>query len=404
MMRIRRLIAAEQRGQRGRLAVAGLSAAVLSVASVLLLGLSGWFITGAALAGLGGASAALAFNVLLPSAGIRLLAILRTGCRYAERLTGHDAAFRALAHLRPLLYRALAAAPPSHALALSAGEAVARIVQDVDEIEARFVRRSAAWGAAASGFGGAALLLLAGPWAAAGAAAILLALVAGAHGLAAALHKLGRAVPQANGLLKDEFASLAVAAPELCAYGLEAWAADRIDARAEALLTAQRRVTAAAGWLDLLLAVATGLVAMLALALSRGALPVAALSALGAVMMIDGAAPYLRGLQRQGHLAAAEERLDMMLQPPPARAAPRSCSSTPTITLSGAALPRRHRHHRPLRLRQDHADRTNAGIAGRRARPGAAGRDRHHGCGPGSAPRLLRLCPARRGPPRRHRA
>jgi ATP-binding cassette subfamily C protein CydC len=56
MTRIRQLVAAERRGQRGRLAIAGFSASVLSIASVLLLGLSGWFIAGAAMAGLGAAA------------------------------------------------------------------------------------------------------------------------------------------------------------------------------------------------------------------------------------------------------------------------------------------------------------------------------------------------------------
>jgi ATP-binding cassette subfamily C protein CydC len=104
------------------------------------------------------------------------------------------------------------------------------------------------------------------------------------------------------------------------------------------LLTAQRRVTAAHGWFDMLLATAAGLAAMLALLLARGPLPMAALAALGAVMMIDGAAPYLRGLQRQGNLAAAEERLDMMLQAPPSPPTARLHRPAPTLTLSGITL------------------------------------------------------------------
>ena len=59
---------------------------------MLLLGISGWFIRAAALAGAAGTTAAVAFNTLLPSACIRLLAIVRTGCRYSERLSGHEAA------------------------------------------------------------------------------------------------------------------------------------------------------------------------------------------------------------------------------------------------------------------------------------------------------------------------
>ena len=113
---LRAILGAECRRQRPRLLLAGFLAALVAAASVTLLGLSGWFITAAALAGLGGPAVAQGFNYMLPSAAIRLLAILRTGGRYGERLVGHDAALRALARLRPALFRALAASPPALSL------------------------------------------------------------------------------------------------------------------------------------------------------------------------------------------------------------------------------------------------------------------------------------------------
>ncbi len=333
---LRRLITAERRRQRGRLLVAGLSAACVAAASVLLLGISGWFITGAALAGAAGVVAASAFNYMLPSAFIRLLAILRTGCRYSERLVGHDAALHALARIRPALYQALAAAPPAEALAISAGDAAARMVQDVDEIEAHFVRRSTVWSAVAACGTGVALLLLVGAAATAGVVAVLAATLFAARRLAAAMEARGRAVPDANGRLKQDFAMLASAAPELRAYGLEDWAAERIADRAQTLVAAQERVTAAGGWFELLQACAAGLAAMLALGMAHAApLPMAALATLGAVMMIDGAASYMRGLQRRGTLLAAEARLDAMLAPAdaPAGASIAAMTEPPAIAL-----------------------------------------------------------------------
>ena len=89
---------------------------VAASSAVLLLGISGWFITGAAIAGAAGLGAAQAFNFLLPSAGIRLMAILRTGFRYLERVGSHEAALRALANIRPALFAALVAAPPQESL------------------------------------------------------------------------------------------------------------------------------------------------------------------------------------------------------------------------------------------------------------------------------------------------
>ena len=52
-----------------------------------------------------GSAAAHAFNYMMPSAIIRLLSIVRTGARYAERVSGHEAALKALAALRPQLFK-----------------------------------------------------------------------------------------------------------------------------------------------------------------------------------------------------------------------------------------------------------------------------------------------------------
>ena len=72
------LLAAEPR----RLALGAGLAALTVLMGMGLLGLSGWFITATALAGLHAASA-IVFDVFMPSAGIRLLALGRTGSRSA---------------------------------------------------------------------------------------------------------------------------------------------------------------------------------------------------------------------------------------------------------------------------------------------------------------------------------
>ncbi|MBP0587907.1 hypothetical protein J8J22_22880, partial [Mycobacterium tuberculosis] len=71
---------------------------------IALLGLSGWFITATAMAGLSSATA-FAFDVFAPSAGIRFLALARTAARYGERLTTHEATLGVLAGLRETLFR-----------------------------------------------------------------------------------------------------------------------------------------------------------------------------------------------------------------------------------------------------------------------------------------------------------
>ncbi|MGN1056048.1 MAG: ABC transporter ATP-binding protein, partial [Comamonas sp.] len=75
----------------------GAAMAMLTVVmGMALLGLSGWFIAATAIAGLVPATA-LVFDVFMPSAGIRLLAMGRTASRYGERLVTHDATLAVLA-------------------------------------------------------------------------------------------------------------------------------------------------------------------------------------------------------------------------------------------------------------------------------------------------------------------
>lgn len=339
-MSLATLIAAERRAQRRLLLRASLFAALVAAASVVLLGLSGWFITAAAIAGAAGPAVALAFNYMLPSAGIRLLAIVRTGARYGERLASHEAAFGALARIRPALYRALAAAPVHRSMALGTGEATARLVDDVGAIETRFVRLSAPWGIAAAIGAGGCLAILGGiPAALATLSCAAATLVIGTL-LSRRMDAPGRAVQQAAGALREEVARLVDAAPELRCFGLEDWAADRITVEARALGQAQRRHTEAAGWFEWLHAGGIGLAAASALFLAAPAgAPIAAMAGLAAAMTIDGLGPLLRALVEQGRVREAEVRLDAILEGASAQIAPAPAPTpalvaTPTLTLA----------------------------------------------------------------------
>ncbi|WBO21104.1 amino acid ABC transporter ATP-binding/permease protein [Sphingomonas abietis] len=332
------LIVAEQRAQRPMLLRAAAMAGLVAAASVLLLGLSGWFITAAALAGSAGIVAAQGFNYMLPSATIRLLAIVRTGARYGERLASHHAAFAALARIRPALFRAIAGSPVADALALGTGEATARMVGDVDAIEARFVRLSTPWGAAAALVAGLCLALIGGwqPAVATGLCALLL-LVAGDR-LSRRLGAPARDVQTSTGALKQEVAMLLDATAELRCFGLEGWAEARIAAASRIATEAQRRQARVSGWFELLHAGALGLAAASALILSIPAgAPIAALAALAAAMTIDGAAPLLRAAAERGRLIEAEARLAPIFATAAATARPASFSflDAPDIALPG---------------------------------------------------------------------
>ncbi len=317
MTAIDMFLANERRRQRRGLWRASEFAAVVAIASVVLLGLSGWFITAAAMAGVAGTTAAYAFNYMLPSAGIRLLAILRTAGRYGERLASHEAAFGALARIRPALFIRLARGPVAQALALTPGEATARIVQDVSAVEAQFVRLSAAPGAIAALASGMVLCVLGGPWSVVALMVCLSGLLAIAGVLARRLDAPGREVQRASGALKDAFAGMADAAAELRCYGIEAQALATVDACSLRLAEAQRAQACVVGWFEFIQAVALGAagLAVLLIAAPAGA-AIAALCALAAVMTIDGAAPVLRGLAQQSAVREAKTRLDDLLAGP----------------------------------------------------------------------------------------
>lgn len=327
------LVAAERHTQRALLWRAALYAGLVAAASVVLLGLSGWFITAAAFAGTAGTLAAQAFNYMLPSAGIRLLAIVRPGARYGERLASHEAAFGALARIRPLLFRAIATAPVARALALSTGEATARMIGDVDSIENRFVRLSAPWSVAAALASGLCLTVLGGPRAALSTATCLVALLLVAQLLSRRLEAPGRAIQIAAGALRETFAETIEAAPELRCFGLESWAADRIDERSRTLAAAQRAQAGVAGWFELTQALSIALAASTAalFAATSGA-QIAALAALAAAMTLDGAAPVLRSQIDRGRVREAAARLGTLLTPvPPERAAATILCDAPAL-------------------------------------------------------------------------
>ena len=93
---LRAVLAASSR----RMILGAALAALTVLAGMGLLGLSGWFIAATAIAGLQVISA-LTFDVFMPSAGIRLLALGRTAARYGERLITHDATLAAIAERNP---------------------------------------------------------------------------------------------------------------------------------------------------------------------------------------------------------------------------------------------------------------------------------------------------------------
>lgn len=108
-------------------------------AAVGLFSLSGWFITATAAAGLTLTNAQL-FNFFYPSIGVRLFAIIRTVCRYGERITSHDATFRILESLRSWFYKTLEPLAPGCLMPYRSGDILNRIVEDIEALDNLYLR------------------------------------------------------------------------------------------------------------------------------------------------------------------------------------------------------------------------------------------------------------------------
>lgn len=136
LKRVVYLFIAERR--RGLL-IGALMSALTVLAGIALLGLSGWFITAASIAGLSVATA-VTFDVFAPSAGIRLLAIGRTFSRYGERMTTHDATLSVLAALRERLFRGWAKDGAARNLAARPSKLLFRLTADIDALDGLYLR------------------------------------------------------------------------------------------------------------------------------------------------------------------------------------------------------------------------------------------------------------------------
>lgn len=285
-------------------------ATIAGLAAILLLALSGWFLTGAAIAGASGAAAVAAFNYLIPSAAIRGLAILRTGGRYGERLLSHQAALTAMADLRGRLFGKLAAQDGRTAPDLAGGDASARLIGDIEALEDLVVRRPSRPASLAAAAFAVALVALAG-WKAALALALLLAALPPLLTLAARRLTAGPAAEaaEAMGALRTAFVDYAAARPEIIAYGLAPRVAETIADLARPLDRARAALARGDGAVAGLLAGYGTLAAALVFALAEGGAPIRALALLAAAASVEAMAAFARTALRQASVEQGLGRL-----------------------------------------------------------------------------------------------
>ena len=301
-------IVALWRGHAGWL-LAGLAMSLLTVAAGVGLATAAG---GLALRPLGaGEAAGFAALLLLPGV-VRGLGIARVVSRYADRMLTHAATFRVLTALRIWLFRGLAMRSSGGLGFMRSGDALGRLVGDVDAVDGLYSR------IVVPGF--AAVLLL----------PVLVGVLAPAHGgmamlvgvlfLMAAIVlpwtaarstlEAGSSLAAAAGGLRSAALDALDGMREIRAYGAEGRMLASIQAREAALFQAQRLVARRASWAQAAAFVCSQ-AALLAVLLTPGNTPAMMITGLFLTLAsfeIVGGMPRAGALA--GHAAGAAARID----------------------------------------------------------------------------------------------
>lgn len=294
-----------------------LAALVLSVVTVAagtgLLGVSGWFLTGAALAGAGSV-----FNLFVPSALVRAFSFIRIGARYAERVVGHSATLRLLADLRGTVFRSLMQLSPRQLARYRGGDLVARLTGDVDALDTVFLFVAAP--VATALLAGAVLALVVGWWLPAAGLAVALALltvcVLVPLLLVRASRRPGAALQESAAGLRSAVLDAVEGHADILAMHASAPAQQRFDqlcGHAARARQGQARIAAAGQWL---LQAAAGAAMMAVLWVGLAGLPEGRVSGpllaglvLATIGIFEVAGPVMRGVSKLGAAQAAAARI-----------------------------------------------------------------------------------------------
>jgi len=285
---------------RWRIVARGLALGLLAAAAgVALLAGSGALIDRAALRpGLGAIAGLLA--------AVEVVAVLRAPLRYAEQLSTHDAAFRALAGWRAWLFDRLEPLAPGGLWGWRSGDVANRAIEDVDSLQDLYLRGLTPL-VVALGVSALAVVIVSLLLPAAGlvlGASLLLALIGAPLLALAGRQRVDERSGRAD--LSADVVDLVQGAHELLAFGRVDAALERIDAEGRALEgQAKRRALASAAASALTLACLGGaVVGTLAFAVAAVRrhqlegimLAVLPLTALGAFEPVRGAAAAALGL------------------------------------------------------------------------------------------------------------
>ena len=285
-------------------------------AGIGLLGVSGWFLTAAALT-----TAGVAFDLFVPSAGVRGLSFVRILSRYGERLAGHDATLRLLSDIRRWVFARLFAAMPLPGKGLARPDLVSRLVADVEALDNAFLLAlgpisSAVLVGIAMTVGLAALL----PGVALAYALCFLALaLAVPVGLVAASRRLGTRVLLASADLRQAVLDGLDSHQDLVAFGQLGRATEAAAQAAGQLRSARHRLALLAASATAITQLVAGAIIALVLIGGLAEMQAGRISGpllvgllLAVVASLEAAAPLVRGATRLSAAAAAAGRLQAL--------------------------------------------------------------------------------------------
>ncbi|MBV9381478.1 MAG: thiol reductant ABC exporter subunit CydC [Streptosporangiaceae bacterium] len=301
-----------------RLTLAAAAGTAASLGAIGLTATSAWLISRAALH-------PPVLTLMFAVVAVQVCGLGRSVFRYAERLTGHDAALRVLASIRVRAYTRLERLAPAGLAAFRSGDLVGRLVSDIDSIADRWLRvllpyaAAAVAGAATTGF--VALLL---PSAGLVLAASLVAAAAVAPWAAGAVaRKAERRIAPHRGELNAASLDLLRGCAELVAFGAVDEGLERVCDADRALRKAEGRSAAGRGIAASVTALAAGgsvwaCVVLGVSAVRSGVLPgvtlaVVVLTPLAAHEVFGGLAPAAQQLPR---IRASASRVRAVLRHP----------------------------------------------------------------------------------------
>lgn len=350
MKSIWRILAPLYKQRAGALVVALLLSMVTLAAGVGLLGVAGWFLTGAALV-----AAWQTFNLFAPSALVRGLSFVRILSRYFERVVGHDATLRLLADLRGSIFRRLLKLDAAQLAKYKDGDLIARLTGDVDALDTVYLF------AIAPIITGLVIALILSLLVAAylPAAGILLALCLFLGTLIVPLYlakkarRPGLAVQESVATMRDSAVQTVTAHADLIALGAQSKAQRDFAAQCleVALARQQQSFLATNGKALVQLLSGLSLLAMLYFGidgLRQGHLsgPLWAGLVLAVLGVFEVFAPIMRGASRLGSAAAAAQRIEALTD---AKATIVDSDHTEALPLEGALIFNEVRYAYPAR-------------------------------------------------------